>query len=138
MDEKPTNPTQPKASPPDADDPRLAIPEVLREKKAHIAPSGDAQSNDGFGDTAKAWGMGLDLVVTTIGGFILGWGFDWWLGTGPWGAIIGLGLGFVVAMVRLVRYSIKADAKEQSERRQRHQLEHPESNQDNPPTPPTP
>lgn len=53
--------------------------------------------------------MALDLVFTTIGGLALGWGFDWWRGTAPWGAIIGLGLGFLTAAVRLIRALVKAE-----------------------------
>ncbi|MFI4873073.1 MAG: AtpZ/AtpI family protein [Phycisphaerales bacterium JB061] len=134
MAEPTDNPTpERRASPPEANDPRLAIPEILRDKPAKPKEDPESKSVGGFGDTAKAWGMGLDLVFTTIGGFMLGWGFDYWRGTGPWGAIIGLALGFVLAMVRLVRYSIKADAKEQAERQRRHQFERSESDGENPP-----
>ena len=115
MSEGPNNPPERRQGPPEADDPRLAIPEVLREKPRPIADK-PAQRRESLGETAKAWGMALDLVFTTIGGFILGWGFDYWRGTGPWGAIIGLALGFMLAAVRLIRSTLKAEAREQADR----------------------
>ncbi|MCC7387378.1 MAG: AtpZ/AtpI family protein [Phycisphaerales bacterium] len=102
--------------PPPGEDPRLAIPEVLRQRPEDRAPDAPPPQRESFGDTAKAWGMALDLVFTTIGGLALGWGFDWWRGTAPWGAIIGLGVGFLTAAARLIRYSLKAEAKEREAR----------------------
>ena len=115
MSEDPTNPPDRRPEPPEADDPRLAIPEALREKSKPFIDK-PAQRRESLGETAKAWGMALDLVFTTIGGFILGWGFDYWRGTGPWGAIIGLAVGFLLAAVRLIRSTLKAEAKEQADR----------------------
>jgi len=116
MSQGPTNPPRHRPEPPEADDPRLAIPEVLRERPGDRQGPRPEPKRESFGETAKAWGMALDLVFTTIGGFILGWGFDYWRGTGPWGAIIGLALGFMLAAVRLIRSTLKAEAKEQAER----------------------
>ena len=102
--------------PPPGEDPRLAIPEVLRHRPEDRAQESPPHRRESFGETAKAWGMALDLVFTTIGGLALGWGFDWWRGTAPWGAIIGLGLGFLTAAVRLIRYSLKAETREREAR----------------------
>lgn len=63
--------------------------------------------------------MALDLVFTTVGGLGLGWLFDWWRGTGPWGAIVGLAVGFLTAAARLIRSSMRAEAMEQAERQRR-------------------
>jgi F0F1-type ATP synthase assembly protein I len=60
--------------------------------------------------TAKAWGMALDLVFTTVGMFFLGYLFDTWQSTGPWGAVVGVVLGFVTAAVRLIRTSLRQEA----------------------------
>lgn len=98
--------------PPPASDPRLEIPEVLREKPGDREADGGIPPKHASGmvETAKAWGMALDLVFTTVGMFFLGYLFDRWRGTGPWGAIVGLVLGFVTAAVRLVRTSMRQQA----------------------------
>ena len=115
MDQIPSNtPTDRAPDPPEPGDPRLAIPEILRERPGSTPPP--AKKPENFADTAKAWGMGLDLVFTTIGGLALGWAFDWWRGTGPWGAIIGLGVGFLTSTTRLIRSTLKAEAREQADR----------------------
>ncbi len=117
------NPPERRASPPEADDPRLSIPEILREKPRDPAADRPAKRRESMGDTAKAWGLALDLVFTTIGGLAVGWVIDYWLKTGPWGAVIGLGLGFLLAAVRMVRSTLRAEAKEQAEREKRRQAE---------------
>jgi len=65
-------------------------------------------------ETAKAWGMALDLVFSTLGMFLLGYLFDLWRGTGPWGAMIGLVLGFVTSAVRLVRTTMRQEARKRA------------------------
>ncbi|QKK08183.1 MAG: AtpZ/AtpI family protein [Planctomycetota bacterium] len=78
--------------PPPAEDPRLAIPDVLRESPAERAARLGGAEPDGrrpasaMVETARAWGMALDLVFSTLGMFALGYLFDLWRGTGPWGA----------------------------------------------------
>ncbi len=119
-----------RSPPPPTEDPRLRLPAVLRERpgdRADPARTGSPETDQpaqGFGETAKAWGMALDLVFTTVGGFILGWAFDWWRGTSPWGAIIGLGLGFVTAFVRMIRYALRAEARDQANREEARKQRH--------------
>jgi ATP synthase protein I len=36
-------------------------------------------------------------------GAAAGWGVDWWLGTEPWGLVVGTLLGFGVGMLALVK-----------------------------------
>lgn len=114
MDQGPSNTPPRDPDPPEPGDPRLAIPEILRERPGGTQPPG--KKPESFGDTAKAWGMALDLVFTTVGGFAVGFAFDWWRGTGPWGAIVGLGVGFLTSTTRLIRSTLKAEAREQAER----------------------
>ena len=109
-------------------DPRLQIPEVLRSKAPAQSPPA---SPKGFGEAARAWAMAMDLVLTTIAGLALGWLVDYFWGGGHVGAITGLALGFDNAFVRLIRASLRAEAREQAARRAKPP---PPSNSSRPPT----
>ena len=100
-------------------DPRLEMPEVLRAQAGDRPRPGGGDPTArrvNMAETAKAWGMALDLVFTAVGGFVLGYLFDLWRGTGPWGAVIGLALGFVTAAVRLVRTTIRQETARKNRR----------------------
>lgn len=99
----------------DPEDPRLRIPDVLREQPGGPGPRAPAPTPaQSLGESAKAWGIALDLVFMTVGGLLLGWLIDRWLGTDPAGALIGLALGFVLGFVRLIRISLRAEAKDRA------------------------
>lgn len=116
----PEEPLDQGAPPPPIEDPKLAIPEVLRETPSERAarlgdgPKGSRPPTSSMVETAKAWGMALDLVFSTLGMFLLGYLFDLWRGTGPWGAMIGLVLGFVTSAVRLVRTTMRQEARKRA------------------------
>lgn len=109
-------------TPPDAierstSDPRLEIPEVLirpvkvpeslaEERQGRTATTG------GWTDTAKAWAIALDFILTIAAGAVLGWLFDRWQGTAPTGSIIGFGLGFVLALIRIIRRTLREERKQ--------------------------
>jgi ATP synthase protein I len=56
---------------------------------------------------SQAAGYGYRLIGVLIGGVMVGFGFgfavDWFAGTGPWGLIIGVLLGFGVSIWMAVR-----------------------------------
>lgn len=97
-----------------ASDPRLQIPEVLREPTPGTPAAKPARSNPdaGMWGMAKAWGIALDFLFTIFAGAALGWGFDYWRKTAPVGLMVGLAVGFVVAFIRIVRVSIRQDREE--------------------------
>lgn len=101
--------------PPPASDPRLEIPEVLRHRPDEPKTK-EPPSRVDMTETAKAWGVALDFVITTVAGAVLGWLLDRWLGSKPVGTLIGLGLGFVTAFVRIIRYTQKAERLERETR----------------------
>lgn len=103
MDQRP-------AEPPSPDDPRLAIPEILREGPAGAAraPEGRPEGSD-IAQMARAWAVALDFVFTIIAGGVVGWLFDLWRKSGPIGLLVGLGLGFVLAFVRIIRATQKQE-----------------------------
>ncbi|MBL8657536.1 MAG: AtpZ/AtpI family protein [Altererythrobacter sp.] len=44
-----------------------------------------------------------DLLGGVLGGLLLGWLFDWLASTAPWGLLVGLALGIVVAFRNIIR-----------------------------------
>lgn len=52
---------------------------------------------------ALAARIGVELVVTTVLGALLGYGLDAWLGTRPWLMIVGLVLGAVAGFRNIYR-----------------------------------
>jgi F0F1-type ATP synthase assembly protein I len=98
--------------PPDpSQDPRTQIPDVLRHGPPRPAPAEPAPPSVGkqISEAGTAWGVAFNFVATIIAGALLGWGFDWWRSTGPWGLLGGLVLGFVVALLQIIRYSLRQD-----------------------------
>ncbi len=57
-----------------------------------------------FDKIAKYLAFGLEIPSTILGGVILGYLADSWLGTSPWLTISGSILGFVGAVFRLIKY----------------------------------
>ena len=47
--------------------------------------------------------MAMDLVLAPVLGAALGWGIDKWLGTSPFGLLIGLGFGIAAGILNLMR-----------------------------------
>ena len=44
-----------------------------------------------------------DLLGGLLGGTVIGWTIDWFAGTSPWGLLVGLFLGIVVAFRNIIR-----------------------------------
>lgn len=89
------------------------IPELLTtpvERPASMAPKATSTP---LSDMSRAWGVALDFIVTILGGLFIGWGIDKWQNTGPWGTVIGLGLGFTIALIRIIRRTLREDAEAQ-------------------------
>lgn len=95
------------------------IPEVLREPANSGRPSGSNPPDEGVWGMAKAWGIALDFIFTIIAGAALGWGFDKWRGTAPNGLMVGIGVGFVVAFIRIVRATLRQEREDALRRQNR-------------------
>ncbi len=88
-------------------------PDPLRDLERRLAAVGrDGARNDpprGAADGATgsllafAWRVGLELVVAVVVATGLGWAFDRWLGTRPWGMIVMFFLGVAAGMVNVWR-----------------------------------
>ena len=48
-----------------------------------------------------------DLLGGILGGAVLGWTVDWFAGTSPWGLLVGLFLGIIVAFRNIIRAANK-------------------------------
>jgi ATP synthase protein I len=70
--------------------------ENVGEKK----PAGEEEILAGWYRMA---GVGIEFVVAIALFAGIGYAIDRWLGSGPWGVLVGLGLGFAVGMRSLVR-----------------------------------
>jgi ATP synthase protein I len=64
-------------------------------------PSEDAKPLGG--GLAFAWRIGIELVVSILVATGLGWAFDRWLGTRPWGMVVMFFLGIAAGMVNVWR-----------------------------------
>ncbi len=107
------------------------IPEILTKPVDHPAASGrsevinsgasrasgDAGAAGGLGGIGKAWGMAMDFVFTIIASVGLGYVASIWLGHRQAWVLGGLGVGFAAAMVRIVRTTMREEAREQARRR---------------------
>lgn len=73
------------------------------------AANGEARSGGDSADRnalAMAFRIGLELIVAVFVGAALGWAFDNWLGTGPWGLIAFLFLGFAAGVANVFRLAL--------------------------------
>ena len=58
-----------------------------------------------------AWKLSTELLASVLVGFLLGYGVDAFLGTGPWGVLVGLGLGIAAGFMSVFRTAAAMDAK---------------------------
>ncbi len=57
----------------------------------------------GLIEAASGYAAAISFIATVLGFGALGWLVDRYGGTGPWGVLLGLGLGLFGATVRLLR-----------------------------------
>lgn len=65
----------------------------------HTAPS-RAGMHDRMGLGVR---VAIELVVSTAVGAGMGYAFDAWLDTAPWGMVVGLGFGFAAGVMTIYR-----------------------------------
>lgn len=64
---------------------------------------GMAAWTDALQDMAPYFHLGWSLAAAAAGPPVLGFAVDWWLGTTPWGILVGGALGLAAAAVQLKR-----------------------------------
>jgi len=81
----------------------------LGERLDQVGPGRSAESGSASGPAADLSGFarGMRLSAELVGGVaigcLLGWLFDRWLGTTPWGMIVLLLLGFAAGVLNVMR-----------------------------------
>ncbi|UVO51708.1 AtpZ/AtpI family protein [Sphingomonas sp. SUN019] len=75
------------------------------------AAQNDEVNRTGAGKTGSDAGYRLgnrvlaELLGGMVGGALIGWTFDWFAGTSPWGLLVMLFLGIIVAFRNIIRIS---------------------------------
>lgn len=67
-------------------------------------------ADDGKNENVKsgiAYGAAMSLFAAVVGGLIVGWLLDRWLGTRPWLLAVGLILGAVAGFYQFIRATSK-------------------------------
>lgn len=68
------------------------------------ARAAEASSRDGSKrEESRGWSVATEFVGAMLVGGFLGWVIDRWAGTGPWGMIVLLLLGFVTGLRSALR-----------------------------------
>jgi len=75
---------------------RLRDARKARDGDGDERPKGRARLGDGFQ-------VGIELVAGMVGGLLLGWALDSWLGTRPLFLVLFLFLGFAAGMLNVYR-----------------------------------
>jgi len=88
-------------APPDAPNGSLAPDDEQDEWDRDT--NGMAAWTDALQDMAPYLHLGWSLAAAAAGPPLLGFIVDWWLGTTPWGILVGGGLGLSAAAVQLKR-----------------------------------
>src|SRR5437764_5996226 len=93
------------------------IPPELREQPARKPPPKAGSREEAMAQLMRMAAIGTTFVFAVVAGVAIGWGFDHWLKTGPWGAVVGMALGLIGGAYRLIRDTLAAgkELREQEE-----------------------
>ena len=73
---------------------------VINQKKRRTPQDDQHDTNI---KTGIAYGAAVSLFAAVVGGLIVGWLLDRWLGTGPWLLVVGLVLGAAAGFYEFIR-----------------------------------
>jgi ATP synthase protein I len=81
-------------------------------RRIAAARAAEASKRDGINrDESRGWSVAVEFVGAMLVGGFLGWVIDRWAGSGPWGMILLLLLGFVTGLRSVLRQQKKIDGK---------------------------
>ena len=76
------------------------------------ARAAEASSRDGINAKEnRGWSVAAEFIGAMLGGGFIGWIIDRWAGTGPWGMIVLLLLGFATGLRSVLRQQNSIDGK---------------------------
>jgi ATP synthase protein I len=81
------------------------LSEIRGSRKTQIDQSG-AGSGDGAARAsamARGFRLSSELIAGVVVGGLMGWGFDKWLSTSPWGMIVFVLIGFSAGVLNVIR-----------------------------------
>ena len=73
---------------------------VINKKKQRTSEDDKHETNIKSG---LAYGAAISLFAAVVGGLIVGWLLDRWLGTSPWLLVVGLVLGSAAGFYEFIR-----------------------------------
>lgn len=86
-------------------DPRLKVlgEKLVEARRATSEPEGRGAQTSGLSGVGQALKVGSEFVAGVIVGFVIGYTIDRLFGTGPWGMIVFLLLGFAAGTLNVMR-----------------------------------
>jgi ATP synthase protein I len=84
-------------------DPLRELGERLDKARASNQPAPVKPGESTSSALAFGWRIGIELIGAIIVATFIGWAFDRWLGTRPWGIVIFFFLGIAAGMINVFR-----------------------------------
>lgn len=88
------------------------MPEILRERP----PAARESTAPPIAGIARGWGLAIDFIASILLMLLLGWVVDGWQGTSPAFTLAGLGVGFAIALTRIIRATLREERREAAKR----------------------
>jgi len=111
-----SRPADPAATPGDDSRDRAALDRIgrdvaqIRGRQAEAeGAAADPRTSQAVG---KAWSLAIEMVAAVGVSVFIGWWFDRWLGTAPWGLLGFILLGIAAAMWTAVRTGMRMQARQ--------------------------
>ncbi len=86
------------------------LDDLGRKIEAARGPTTESKPAQSSGSVGIAYRLASELIAGLLLGVILGWGFDRFFGTRPWGTLFFLVLGLAAAMINVIRTAQKLNS----------------------------
>lgn len=89
--------------PGDLDRRRADLERALAAKRPEREPAAEGAKAGGLAGMGTALRLSSEFIAGVLGGALIGWVLDEFAGTGPWGLIVFLLLGFAAGVLNVLR-----------------------------------